>query len=239
MGIPHSGEATRRLDEVCRWSADPDEFAAQLGQAFRHLPEHVITASLGLGSRVAELVGVEPWPGLFGTWIDVAKASGVDLDAAPHPGGRAALFSLAGNGDVAAIEAMAAAGASVRVRSQDGDEPVGEAVGSGRIDAYRRLVELGADLAFVNAKGETLLHRAAERVKVDTYAETFLSLARELLAAGVDPAQKNEHGNTAGWYIASYCHDREDTDHAFDEVEQGEIETLAMEIEESGWRARP
>ena len=88
------------------------------------------------------------------------------------------LYDGAGKGDVAAIERLAAEGASPNAKSEDGYPAVYWAAGTRHAGAVSALVRLGADLDATDSYGETALMAAARRGRVEC--------ARALLAGGAD-----------------------------------------------------
>ena len=88
------------------------------------------------------------------------------------------LLDAAFNGDAAAIERLAAEGASPDAKDEDGDPAVFRAAHDGHAGAVSALVRLGADLDATDGDGWTALMTAAFYGK--------LECARALLAGGAD-----------------------------------------------------
>ena len=102
--------------------------------------------------------------------------------------GRTAMYG-AGNGEV--VRWLAARGVSVQGNGR-GRSPLCEACGSGRADAVRALLELGAEVRFTDSDGCTPLHRAAGLWDEQEAVE----VSRLLLEAGADLNAVDGDGKT-------------------------------------------
>ena len=101
------------------------------------------------------------------------------------------LWAAAGKGDAAAIERLAAEGASPDAKGGWNDAPaVVWAADGGHAGAVSALVRLGADLDARDSDGETALMRAADNGRVEC--------ARALLAGGADRTVRATSGNHEG-----------------------------------------
>ena len=96
----------------------------------------------------------------------------------------------AANGEV--VRWLVAHGLSVQ-GNRDNDPPLQRACVDGRVDAVRALIELGADVHYLNMKRNTSLHFA---VATESSGETAAKITRLLLASGADVSAVNARGWT-------------------------------------------
>ena len=150
-----------------------------------------------------------------------ARADINNMPLLRQPGATPFLLAAAA-GDVAAMRALAAAGANPLLATQDGVTPLIVAAGLGRLEdrapaeearaleAVRLAVELGADVNAADKDGETALHAAAYRGSnaiieflvgkgarldpKDRYGQTPLSIAQGDPFRFVDPRDKRYRG---------------------------------------------
>ena len=100
------------------------------------------------------------------------------------------LWAAAHKGDAAAIERLAAEGASPNAKGEYGDPAVYMAAAKGHAGAVSALVRLGADLDATDSWGHTALMGAAEYGQVEC--------ARALLAGGADRTLRATGGPDKG-----------------------------------------
>ena len=83
------------------------------------------------------------------------------VDTADYTGGATALMLAARNGSLAAVETLAAAGASIHAATPAGTTVLMQAVANGSIPVIMRLLDLGAEPDARDASGTTALSIAA------------------------------------------------------------------------------
>ena len=108
--------------------------------------------------------------------------------------------SIAGRGDLDALELFVAAGMDVNARDYAGQTALTEACGLGRTDAALRLLELGADANARDGDGATPIIVTAHYGWLENVGwarEGYPEMRDALLAAGADPNARDEAGQTA------------------------------------------
>ncbi len=123
----------------------------------------------------------------WGYAASTSKVDGADGGAGTEAPADADVWKAAAAGDIAALEAYAAAGAPLHVLdSEFGSSPLAWAAVFGSTEAAEWLLENGADVDARNSDGGTPLHSAAFM----GHAETV----KLLLERGADPNAKNTSG---------------------------------------------
>jgi ankyrin repeat protein len=102
--------------------------------------------------------------------------------------GRSELHYAAGNGNLAAVQALLAEGANVNLRDKDGWGPLHFAAQATSEEVVRFLLSVGAIVDLEDSYGNTPLARAT----FSSRGEGGVILA--LREAGADPLRQNRHG---------------------------------------------
>ena len=123
------------------------------------------------------------------------------------------LWDAAEKGDVAAIERLAAEGASPDAKDERGDPAVATAALKGHAGAVSALVRLGADPDARNSVGDTALMSAA--------AERQVECVRALLAGGADRTLRSKYGGKTALEVA-------EEELKSDGEQKGEAEVVAL-----------
>ncbi|KAJ3112420.1 hypothetical protein HDU96_004563 [Phlyctochytrium bullatum] len=118
--------------------------------------------------------------------------AGAEVDARNDFGTTALAFACAEGSDVSdRISLLIKRGASVNPPSRDKSSPLIEAARSQNLDAIKTLLKAGADVDWVDRKGETALHYA-----IQDKTPNGMAVCRLLLDAGADPKIADDHGRT-------------------------------------------
>ncbi|KAJ4356516.1 uncharacterized protein N0V89_004550 [Didymosphaeria variabile] len=139
--------------------------------------------------------------------LDLLLEAGADINAKDVEGLTVLSRGVSGgssyDSEYQELEALLKKGADLDVRDFDGRTLLHIAI-SGHEDTRRQvtkfdyLLQKGMDHTAVDYRGNTLLHKLAP-----SYARKYLPLARQLLALGIDPDQRNNAGRTALHVLAS------------------------------------
>jgi rhodanese-related sulfurtransferase len=124
-----------------------------------------------------------PW---LANWLRLRHFANVD---ARGPHGNTPLMHAAWKGDVAAVNALLAAGADTAAANDDGNTALWLACVADHAPLVRALVAAGLDPDHANATGATCLMYAASSGKA--------AIVRTLLELGADPTLQSQDGFTA------------------------------------------
>ena len=107
-------------------------------------------------------------------------------------------------GNVDAVRSWVASGADINVVDANGTTPLMKASGSHRADIVAEMLRLGADARRVSITGLTALHHFAGSSR-EVLGEG--DIVRLLVAAGCDPAARDNDGRTAVDFGGGYGRD--------------------------------